>query len=85
MVVMGITWIIGLAVVEIKELLSIAYIFTVVVAFQGLFIFLALVLFTKSVRDEIVKCGKNEYKKRMTTLQPDSSKVNLKENCILKF
>ena len=54
MVVMGITWIMGLAVVEIEELLSLAYIFTTVAAFQGVIIFLVLVMFTKSVRDEII-------------------------------
>ena len=55
MVVMGITWIIGLAVVEREELLPLAYIFTIVAAFQGVSIFAVLVLLTKSVRDELIK------------------------------
>ena len=55
MVVNGITWMIGLAVVEKEELLPLAYIFTIVAAFQGVFIYLALVLLTKSVRDEVIK------------------------------
>ena len=55
MVVMGITWIIGLAVVETEELLRLAYIFTIVAAFQGVSIYVVLVVLTKSVRDELIK------------------------------
>ena len=55
MVVMGITWIIGLAVVEREELLPLAYIFTIVVAFQGVSIYVVLVLLTKNVREELTK------------------------------
>ena len=54
MMVMGITWIIGLAVVEIGTLLPLAYIVTVVAAFQGVLIFFVLVMFKKDVSDEIV-------------------------------
>ena len=55
MVVMGITWIIGLAVVEREELLPLAYIFTIVAAFQGVSIYVVLVLLNKNVRDEVIK------------------------------
>ena len=55
MVVMGITWIIGLAVVEREELLPLAYIFTTVAAFQGVSIYVVLVLLTKNVREELIK------------------------------
>ena len=55
MVVMGITWIIGLAVVEREELLHLAYIFTIVAAFQGVTIYVVLVLLAKNVRDELIK------------------------------
>jgi len=72
MVVMGVSWIIGLAVVEIKELLPLAYIFTTVAAFQGVFIFLALVLLTKSVRDELTKWSITKYEK---LIKQDSSVV----------
>ena len=63
MVVMGITWIIGLAVVEIEELLPLAYIFTIVAAFQGVSIYVTLVLLTKSVRDELIKWTVKKYEK----------------------
>ncbi len=54
-VVMGLTWIIGVLIVEREELLPLAYIYTIMVAFQGFFIFLVLIVFTKSVRDEVSK------------------------------
>ena len=54
MVVMGITWIIGLAVVEIEELLPLTYIVTIVAVFQGVFIFFVLVMFKNDVSDEVV-------------------------------
>ena len=74
MVVMGITWIVGLAVVEIEDLLPLAYIFTIVAAFQVVFIYLALVLFTKSVRDELIKwIIKNSEK----VMKPSSSMVRM--------
>ena len=80
MFVMGITWIIGLAVVEIEELLPLAYIFTIVVAFQGVVIYLALVLLTKSVRDELVKWT---IKKCEKVMKRNSSKVRI--ICFLLF
>ena len=80
MVVMGITWIIGLVVVEREELLPLAYIFTIVAAFQGVFIYLALVLLTKSVRDELVKFT---TKKCETNTKPNSSMVRI--ICFLCF
>ena len=63
MVVMGITWIIGLAVVEIEQLLPLAYIFTIVAAFQGVSMYMMLVWLTKSVRDELIKWIVNKYEK----------------------
>ena len=74
MVVMGMTWIIGLAVVEIEELLPLAYIFTIVAAFQGVSIYVVLVLLTKSVRDELIKWTVKKYEK---VLKPHSSKVRI--------
>ena len=41
---MGITWIIGVLVIEVEELFPFAFIFTVFVAFQGLFIFVILIV-----------------------------------------
>ncbi len=46
-VVMGLTWIIGLLVVELEELAPVA------VAFQGFFILLVLVVFTEAVRNDL--------------------------------
>ena len=54
-VVTGITWIVGVLVMEVEALLPVAFIFTIMVAFQGVAIFLSLVAFQKSVRDEYIK------------------------------
>jgi len=50
-VVMGLTWIIGLLIVEVEELLTLAYIYTILVAFQGTFIFIIFVILSKQVRE----------------------------------
>ena len=53
---MGLTWVIGFLVIEVEELLALAYIFTIFVAFQGLFIFIVLVLLdSKMIRDRLAK------------------------------
>ena len=57
-VVMGITWIIGFLVIEVDELFPLAFIFTIFVAFQGLFIFVIFVLLSKQVRENYVKWWK---------------------------
>ena len=57
-VVMGITWIIGVLVIEVDELFALAYIFTIFVAFQGLFIFVIFVLFSKQVKENYAKWWK---------------------------
>ena len=54
-VVMGLTWISGLFVMELEELVPLAYIHTIMVAFQGLFIFLIFVAYPKEVRDAYAK------------------------------
>ena len=54
-VIMGLTWVFGVLIVEVEELLPLAYIYTILVGFQGLFIFLAFVVFSEQVRDEYVK------------------------------
>ena len=48
---MGLTWIFGVLIVEVEALLPLAYIYTILVAFQGFFIFLIYVVFSKQVRD----------------------------------
>ena len=57
-VVMGITWIIGILVIEIEELFALAFIFTIFVAFQGLFIFIIFVLLSKKVKENYAKWWK---------------------------
>ena len=57
-VVMGITWIIGVLVIEVEELFPLSYIFTIFVAFQGLFIFILFVLLQKPVRESYAKWWK---------------------------
>ena len=54
MVVLGLTWITGVVVVEVE---SLAYFYTIMAAFQGLFIFLALVVFSKAMIQDIKKLG----------------------------
>ena len=61
-IVMGLTWIVGVLVVEVKELVPLAYIYTIMVAFQGLFIFLIFVAYPKEVRDAYVKLWRNDIK-----------------------
>ena len=58
--VMGITWIIGVLVIEVDQLFALAYIFTIFVAFQGLFIFVIFVLLSKLVRGNYVKWWKGK-------------------------
>ena len=55
---MGLTWIIGFLVIEVEELFALAYIFTLFVAFQGLFIFVIFVLLSKQVKKNYVKWWK---------------------------
>ena len=52
---MGLTWIVGVLIVEVKALLPLAYIYTILVAFQGLWIFIIFVLLSKQVREAYTK------------------------------
>ncbi len=54
-VIMGLTWIFGLLIIEEPNLLPFVYVFSILVAFQGTFIFILFVLLSKSVRDTIIK------------------------------
>ena len=54
-VVLGLTWITGVVVVEVEALYPLAYIYTIMVAFQGLFIFLVLVVVPKNMREKCLK------------------------------
>ena len=59
-VVLGLTWIIGVIVVEVEALYPLVYIYTIMAAFQGLFIFLALVVFSKAMIQDIKKLGTSD-------------------------
>ena len=59
-VIMGLTWILGILIVEVQELVVFAYIYTIMVAFQGFLIFLVFVVFSKSVREAYTKWWKNK-------------------------
>ena len=54
-IVMGITWIIGIILVVTEGLLFLVYIYTIMVAFQGVFIFLLYVILSKAVKDAVTK------------------------------
>ena len=53
--IMGLTWILGVLVLNVPALLPLAYIYTIMVAFQGLAIFLSLIAFQQPVRNEYIK------------------------------
>ena len=61
-IVMGVTWIFGVLIVEVEELVPLAYIYTILVAFQGLFIFLIFVVFSKQVREAYTKCWRTKIR-----------------------
>ena len=75
-VVMGLTWIVGVLVVEVEELVPLAYIYTIMVAFQGLFIFLIFVAYPKEVRDAYIKMWKNNIKTFDVFTEKDTEVVN---------
>ena len=50
-IIMGLTWIFGVVVVEVEALIPLAYIYTILVAFQGVFIFVIFVVFSKQARE----------------------------------
>ena len=59
-IIMGLTWIFGVLIVEVEELVPLAYIYTIMVAFQGLFILLIFVVFSKQVREAYAKCWRSK-------------------------
>ena len=59
-IIMGLTWIVGVLIVEVEALLPLAYIYTILVAFQGLWIFLMYVVFSKQVREVYTKWWKTK-------------------------
>ena len=65
-IIMGLTWIVGVLIVEVDELIPLAYIYTIMVAFQGLFIFVLLVLWPKQVREAYSKWWRQQVKESST-------------------
>ena len=66
-VIMGLTWIFGVLIVEVKALLPLAYIYTILVAFQGLWIFIIFAVFPSQVREGYLKLWKTKIKTSDTT------------------
>ena len=48
---------------EVEELVPLAYIYTIMVAFQGLLIFLIFVVLSKQVREAYAKCWREKVNK----------------------
>ncbi len=84
-VIMGLTWIFGVLVVEVEALLPLTYIYTIMVAFQGLFIFIIFVCMSKGVREAYskwwrVKISESDilskyFGKKFTTSTKDVSRI----------
>lgn len=75
-VVMGFTWITGLLIIEEEKLAPLAFMYIIAVAFQGFFIFLILVVFTKAVRNdvkEVILAKSEKMRNYFTTIRTDSS------------
>jgi len=60
--IMCLTWIIGILIVEVNEIVPLAYIYTIMVAFQGVFIFIVFVLLSSAVREAYAKCWRNKVR-----------------------
>ena len=65
-VIMGLTWLLGLLIVEEKIIVGskvvvpLAYIFTLMMALQGIFIFLIFILFSRVVQEAYIKCWRTK-------------------------
>ena len=79
-VVMGLTWIVGVLIVEVEKLVPLAYIYTIMVAFQGLFIFLIFVAYPKEVRDAYGKLWRNNIKTLGIFTEKDKKEVGKLHN-----
>jgi len=62
-VLMGFIWIAGVVILDDERLAPLAFIYTMVVALQGFFIFVVLVLVPKSVREDLAKFISSKSKK----------------------
>ena len=62
-VIMGVTWIFGVLIVEVQALIPLAYIYTILVAFQGVVIFILFVVLDSKVRGDCTKAWRSTVKK----------------------
>lgn len=62
MVIMGATWLSGVLILAVEALACLAYIYTIMVAVQGTFIFLAFVALSKEVREAYSKWLRPKFK-----------------------
>lgn len=76
-VVMSLTWIFGILIIVVDQLAAVAYIYTIMVSFQGLFIFIIFILMSQAVRDTYKKCWKTH-----TCLSP---RVTTKSNGVVSW
>ena len=89
-VVMGVTWIVGVLIVEVEELLPLAYIYTIMVAFQGVWIFLFFVVLEMKVNQGYTKVWNTKIsalfssKSTLSTSQRnDNSMVRMYVACLI--
>ena len=73
-VIMGLTWIFGVLIVEVQALVPLAYIYTILVAFQGVIIFILFVVLDSKVRGDCTKAW------RSTVKQPDLLSSNFRSS-----
>ena len=73
-VIMGLTWIFGVLIVEVQALVPLAYIYTILVAFQGVIIFILFVVLDSKVRGDCTKAW------RSTVKQPDLLSRNFRSS-----
>ena len=77
-VVMGVTWIVGVLIVDVEELLPLAYIYIIMVAFQGVWIFLLFVVFENKAREGYTNTWKGKIKE--STLYSNKGTLTTSQN-----
>ena len=89
-VIMCLTWVLGIFIIKLNKLAPLAYIYTIMVAFQGLFIFLIFIVFSKVVREAYIKLWKakinnSELLSRWFGRQTHSSGMMLQANGTVSY
>ena len=80
MMVMSLTWIVGILIVEVDEVAPLAYIYTIMVAFQGLFIFIVFVPLSSAVREAYAKWWRHKVNESVIL-----SKFNISSSKLTPF